>query len=169
MLRSVPISFRATGEEAEFLAQLQVEGATTSSEKLRWLIQMVRLQEAAASDPVRQRELLEHILRPSLRRWREAEAATGKQSVLLRDFLDWTIEAAAFIAAERGGDEPDKEYLLAFEKGAAERIAGLEEAFLRLGITAQAPCHDVGAVRNRTGPLIELAHIMDSISKGDRK
>ena len=158
--RSIPISFRATQGETEFLSGLKIEGATTLSEKLRWIIEAARQREDGAGDPARQRQLVEEILRPTLQRWRGAEVREGKSSALLRAFSDWLIEAAVFVAMADGAARDDK-FLHDLEAGAADRMARLAEEFLRLGVTTTAPCYGPSVVRDRINPLIELARIIE--------
>lgn len=158
--KSIAISFRASQEEADFLSRLEVESAKTPSEKLRWLIQMARLREAGATDPARQRDLLEEILRPALHRWRNAEGAEAKNSELLHGFSDWLIEAAVFFAMAASMEEGE-DFLTRLEDGAADRMARLAETFLRLGVTKNAPCYSPGVVRDRIEPIVELARIID--------
>jgi hypothetical protein len=158
--RSIPISFRATQAETEFLSGLKVDGATTLSEKLRWIIESARQREDGAGDPTSQRELVEEILRPTLQRWRSAEVREGKSSALLRAFSDWLIEATVFVAVAQKA-ERDDQFLQSFEAGAADRMARLAEEFLRLGVTKSAPCYGPSVVRDRISPLIELARIVE--------
>jgi hypothetical protein len=158
--RSIPISFRASQAETEFLSSLKIEGATTLSEKLRWIIEAARQRDAGADDPARQRQLVEEILRPTLQRWRNAEVREGKSSALLRAFSEWLIEAAVFVAMAQGV-ERDEQFLQDLETGAADRVSRLAAEFLRLGVTKTAPCYGPSVVRDRINPVIELARIIE--------
>jgi hypothetical protein len=166
MSKSVPLSFRASAEEAEFLSLLQVQGASTPSEKLRWLLQMARNRSQQSPDAAERRAAVEELVRSTAQSWRRAEAAEGQQSVLIRDFVEWVTEAVVFLAAPRGG-QSDPEFLKTLEEGAALRSARIAEQFLRLGVTRLAPCHDAGIVRKHTGPLVELVRIIDKQREGD--
>lgn len=164
--KSIPISFRATPEEADFLAQLQADGAVTFSNKLRWLIESARLRQAGSADAAHLRDLIEEPLQQALHRWRNAEAESGQSSALLRAFTEWLVEAATYFAMAGKNTAAGDRFLLDLEAGAADRVARLAEDFLRLGVTTNAPCYSPSVVRDRAGPVIELAHIIERQKQG---
>ena len=75
--KTVPLSVRVTDADAEFLARLDIAGATTPSEKLRALLTAERTRGEGAGDPHRSFEIIRDLLRPAQRGIRLAEAEQG--------------------------------------------------------------------------------------------
>ena len=163
--KTVPLSVRITSSDADFIARLSIDGAVTHSDKVRRLIQTAREREAGSGDPNQFRDLFEETFRPTLRAWRKKEAETGESSELIAGFAEWLLEAAVFFAVVgRDGrlDRAGAEALADLEQGVADRVARLAEAFLRLGVTREAPCYDPAVIAKRSARLVELAQIMSN-------
>jgi hypothetical protein len=142
-----------------------MDDAVTHSDKVRKLIQIAREREARSGDPNQLRDLFEEAFRPTLRGWRKKEAETGETSELIAGFAEWALEAAVFFAlAGRDGrlERAGTEALREFEQGVADRVVRLAEAFLRLGVTREAPCYDPLVIAKRSARLVELAQIISN-------
>ena len=160
--KTVPLSVRISDDDADFLARLVVPGAITPSDKLRAIITETRRRQEGSSDYAGCLAMLQEMLAPTLRRVRELNNRENTQSELLSRLADWLPEAMAWFVtgAPPSKAKDDAPRLEALEAGLADRVAALLEAFLRLGVTSQAPCYDKSAVARRLGPVLELAEII---------
>jgi hypothetical protein len=159
--KSIPLSFRVTDEDAEFLAALEIPGAVTPSEKLRALITRARLEQAEARTYEGSLGRVRELLEPTSQTLRARELATRQRSELLADTLYWLPDLVAFLMA--GPESARKaEDMRSFEAGVAHRIFRFIEAVLRLGVTAKAPCYDPDLVTNGIAGSLELSQLIVS-------
>jgi hypothetical protein len=158
--KSIPLSFRVSDEDAEFLAALELPGAVTPSEKLRTLVTRARLENDEArtyeGSLVRIRELLE----PTSQTLRARELASRQRSELIADTLYWLPDLVAYLMAGPEGARKGIEDMKAFEAGVADRIFRFIEAVLRLGVTAKAPCYDPDLVAKGLAGSLELSQVI---------
>lgn len=162
--KSVPLSARISVEDAEFLASLRIEGATTPSEKIRGLIADAKRRRAASSDYRSALTLLEASLGPSIRALREAEHAEGMHSEFVLGFAEWLPEAVAFFASGVStlGDKERRKALEALEKGFADRVFRLLDLTLRLGVTPEFPGYSPSLVSDRLDRVLSLVDVIRS-------
>ena len=158
--KSIPLSFRVTDEDAEFLAGLEIPGAITPSEKLRALITRARLEHAQERTYEGSLGRVRELLEPTSQTLRAREMAIRQRSELIADTLYWLPDLVAFLMAgpetsRKGGDD-----LRAFEAGVADRIFRFVEAVLRLGVTAKAPCYDPDLITNGIAGTLELSQVI---------
>lgn len=153
------MSFRLTEEDAAFLARLEIGGATTPSDKLRAIINETRRRMDGVEDFSDCAELFRDMLAPTLRRVREANKRFGVRSELLERLADWLPETAAYFVTALPPEGTDKRKLTELENGLADRTVAFLEAFLRMGVTSEAPCYDSGLVLDRMKTVLELAEI----------
>jgi len=148
-----PLSARIPSDLYLWLAQLQVEGATTNSDKLRVLLGQLKRQHDGAFDYVAAhgwaRELT-HRLRESLVR---IEGAEGRHSEVLATLLEQitTLMALVISHAPANADEAAK-----LEDAVVRRAALLGESLLRQA-AGKARAFDPGVVKRHLGTSIELA------------
>jgi hypothetical protein len=164
MGRSVAVSARIPIEDAEFISQLQVEGARTPSDKLRSVIAEARRRHEGARDYGECLTLMRDLLTPTQARWRTAELAANAHSEPLGQLLEWLPDIAAFLmsgAADLPAD-PAPGRMQAFERGATERTFRLIEAMLRMGVTPRCPCYDPGAIIDRVDAILALSKAIDA-------
>ena len=149
-----PLSARIPSDLYLWLAQLQVDGATTNSDKLRVLLGQLKRQHDGAFDYVAAhswaRELT-HRLREALVR---IEGAEGLHSEVLGALIEQvtTLMALVISHAPASAEEATK-----LEDALVRRAALLGESLLRQATTGAAHAFDPGVVRRHLGPTVELA------------
>lgn len=145
-----------------WLAQLQLEDATTNSDKLRVLLGQLKRQHDGALDYVTAHTWARDLtrrLRDSLVR---DEGKTGKHSEVLSLVLDHLTSMLALVVSQAPANEGEA---IKFEEALVRRAFALCETLLRQGTTAQAAAYDPAVIRRLMGPTIELATNLQS-SKG---
>lgn len=149
-----PLSARIPSDLYLWLAQLQVEGATTNSDKLRVLLGQLKRQHDGAFDYVAAhgwaRELT-HRLREALVR---IEGQEGRHSEVLGQLVEQvtTLMALVISHAPTTADEATK-----LEDALVRRAALLGESLLRQAATGKAHAFDPDVVKRHMGASVELA------------
>jgi hypothetical protein len=149
-----PLSARLPSDLYLWLAQLQVEGATTNSDKLRVLLGQLKRQHDGAFDYVAAhgwaREMT-HRLREALVR---IEGQEGRHSEVLGQLVEQvtTLMALVISAAPVTAAEATR-----LEDALVRRSALLGESLLRQATTGAAHAFDPEVVKRHLGPTIELA------------
>lgn len=157
--KSVTISARIAEEDAEFLALLDLPGASTPSEKIRALIAQARSRHSEGRTYEASLTLLRDLLEPSAQALRAREMATRQRSELLADALYWLPDLVALLVSgppnkARPGD------LLEFEAAVAQRVFHFIEAMLRLAVTSKAPCYNPDVMSAGLSGTLELAQLI---------
>jgi len=158
--KSIPLSVRVTAEDADFLARLDVPGATTPSDKLRHLLSEARERHAKGSDYESNLVRAIDLLGDARRRWRSVEAQERLRSDLVRMVAEWLPETTAYFASGLVEDSSARDGLIAFEAGLSDRAVALAEGLMRLAVTGKEPCYAPHAVGSRIDQVIELAEIV---------
>lgn len=149
-----PLSARLPSDLYLWLAQLQVDGATTNSDKLRVLLGQLKRQHDGAFDYVAAhawaREMT-HRLREALVR---IEGQEGRHSEVLGQLVEQvtTLMALVISAAPATAGEATR-----LEDALVRRAALLGESLLRQATTGAAHAFDPEVVKRHLGPSIELA------------
>lgn len=161
-MKSVPISVRVSPEEAEFIARLQIQGATTPSEKLRAIIGQARkLDEAPADFSIALMDATQS-LSPVFRLLQEAETAQQRYSALVALVRDWLPDLTAYVTTlglqREHLDAADA--LETFERGLADRLIRMVESLFQQAITSQCQCYDPKVLASRQDSIRELARII---------
>lgn len=157
-----PLSARIPSDLYLWLAQLQVEGATTNSDKLRVLLGQLKRQHDGALD-----HLAAHAwARDLMGRLREAlvraEIQDGQRSDVVSLLLDHLTSLVALTVSQAPTSAGDA---IAFEDALVRRTFAMCETLLRQASTPHAAAYDPTVVRRLMGPTIELALNLHS-SKG---
>jgi hypothetical protein len=161
--KNVTVSVRLSEEESDFLTSLRITEAKTPSDKLRAIIQQAKLMQESTSDFHESLNLLKNLTEPTLRHLLENERKTNLHSDLISKYSTWVIESLAyFITAleENNDSSKNKEKLLEIELGLITRMKKFFEDFLRLGVTASAPCYNPNIVRDNISTILELTDII---------
>jgi hypothetical protein len=165
--KSITISARIAHEDAEFLSQLNIDGAATPSDKLRALITEARKRKEQPRDYGGCLMMIQELLAPVLTQVRQAELAEKVHSELLTRTFEWLPEMVAYLLA--GAPQAEAEWtadiLVEYEYGLADRLFRLISSLLQLGVTPQCPCYSADAVARRIAPVLDLAEV---ISKQNR-
>jgi hypothetical protein len=156
--KSIPLSVRLPPEDATFLADLNVPGAITPSDKLRALVQEAKRRRAGETTYADALDYFEELIANPLHTLREVEAAEGVHSDLVAQVLAWLPEAMAFVNVNLPNDatEDGRQRLIDLEAGIADRVFSLFAQVLRLGVTSRGPCYRETAVRERLPAILEL-------------
>lgn len=149
-----PLSARIPSDLYLWLAQLQVEGATTNSDKLRVLLGQLKRQHDGALDYVAAhawaRDLMGRV-RESLVR---TEGRTGRHSEVVNLLLDHLTSSLALVVSQAPTDEAAA---LQFEDALVRRAFAQSETLLRQGLTPQAAAYDPAVVQRHLAPTLDLA------------
>lgn len=158
-----PLSARIPSDLYLWLAQLQVDGAATNSDKLRVLLGQVKRQHDGAFDYVTAhawaRDLLSRV-RDALVR---TEGETGHHSEVLNLLLDHlsTVLALAVSQAPKSADEAAR-----LEDALVRRSFALCESLLRQATTPDAAAYDPAVVRRHMNGTLEISRTLVAL-KGD--
>lgn len=156
------MSVRLSEEDASFLNDLEIPGATTASEKLRHLIAQARDRSDQTHSYEGALGLVRELLEPVAQTLRARELATRQRSEMIADTLYWLPDVVAFLIAGPGAKpgQVDAKELVEFEAGVAHRIFRFTDAMLRLAVTSKAPCYDPNVVATHMGGTLELAKLV---------
>ncbi|MCV2368619.1 hypothetical protein [Roseateles oligotrophus] len=149
-----PLSARIPSDLYLWLAQLQVEGAATNSDKLRVLLGQLKRQHDGAFDYVTAlawcRDLVAR-LRDSLARLEESQ---GKHSEVLQQVLEHSCHSMALLISAQPADAAAAAQL---ENALLRRSFALTEALLRQATTAEANAFDPQVVNKHMPTTLNLA------------
>lgn len=160
--KTVSLSVRVNDEDAEFLARLKIGDATTPSEKMRALLASERRLRAGPRDAGEASEMLEDLMRPAKRRWRQDEDAAGLHSEVLQRVYDRLPELAALALAgpEAPGDAGDAEAALAdFEGRVLDQTFALVEDLMQIVLLREPRALNREMLKSRVSTVIELAEL----------
>lgn len=161
--KTVPISARISHEDAEFLSQLKINGATTPSDKLRAIITDARIKSAQKHDYLGYLNIMQEFISPVNNTLKGAEHSQQIHSELVLRMLDWLPEAFAYlVSAETDTDNGvSTDMLTQLEEGLANRIFRLIESILQMGVTSRCPCYNKKVIADRIEPVLELANVIN--------
>lgn len=149
-----PLSARIPGDLYLWLAQLQVEGATTNSDKLRVLLGQLKRQHDGAFDYVAAHAWARDLtgrLRDALVR---TEGRSGVHSDVMIALLEHLNSALALTVSQAPADEAEAAKL---EDALVRRTFALCETLLRQATTTTAAAYDPDVVRRYMGGTLALA------------
>jgi len=168
--KTVPLSVRVPLEDAEFIAGLQINGATTPSDKLRAIIDQARQRQIGGEDFDSFLSYFSEQMAPVTRKIRLGEHGGQKHSELLSIVCEKLPDLFAYMANFSAQRETlDPESLKELEGQAADRLFRLLEAVLRLAVTSRAPCYDPSAISDRIAPLLDLVKVVSLVSEKHRE
>ena len=171
--KTIPVSTRISPEDAEFLARWNGAGATPS-EKLRALIAEAREQKEGAEDYPGALRVATALIAPTLLRIRSRERELGAHSELVSRLAEWLPECLAYLisAANQPDEKVDKKTLVRIEADLVDRAMTLMQSVLQMAVTRQSPCYHPEVIRERIGPVLDLAEVVfaenDRLKRGDR-
>ncbi|MBS0352910.1 MAG: hypothetical protein JSR83_03265 [Proteobacteria bacterium] len=148
-----PLSARIPGDLYVWLAQLQIDGATTNSDKLRVLLGQLKRQHDGALDYMAAhtwaRDLTTRLREGLVRLESEMEARSEVVSLL----LEHLTALLALVMSQSPATEADARK---FEDALVRRVFGLGETLLRQGVMPEAAAYDPAVVRRHLGKTVEL-------------
>lgn len=149
-----PLSARIPSELYLWLAQLQVEGATTNSDKLRVLLSQLKRQHDGAFDYVAAHAWARDMTHPLREALVRTEGRCGRHSEVLNVLLDHVTTSLALVVSSAPADEAAAAQL---EDALVRRAFALSEALLRQATTTAAAAYDPAVVRRHMAATVELA------------
>lgn len=162
---SKPLSVRLADEDAVFLAGLELDGATTASDKVRALIKLAR-QRAESPESYPAALAMSHDLLSAPRRavWAAEGKAETRSDVVAGLLTALEDVLAAAVSGPGEADGQARADLARFEARLVDRAARLTELLLRWAVTAEAPAYDPKVVGERLKPLRELMKLVTAES-----
>lgn len=158
-----PLSVRLTDEDAVFLAGLQLEDATTASDKVRALIKLARLRGQTPASPQTALAMSHDLLGEPLRAVREAEEKTERHSDVVIELLTAVEDLMALaVLAPAEFAEADADRMGRYETRLVDRAARLTEHLMRWAVTPTAPAYDPAVVARRIARLTELMRLISN-------
>jgi len=155
-----PLSARIPSDLYLWLAQLQVEGATTNSDKLRVLLGQLKRQHDGAFDFVTSlawcRDLVAR-LRDALARLELGEA---RHSEVLQQALDHSCHTMALLISAQPGTPEQAAQL---EDALVRRSFALTESLLRQATTPAATAFDPQVVHRHLPTTLQLANAIQQL------
>ena len=155
-----PLSARIPSDLYLWLAQLQVEGATTNSDKLRVLLGQLKRQHDGAFDYVTANAWARDLtgrLRNSLA---SVEARDGRHSDVMSGLIEHLTALIPQIMNSAPADETEAARL---EDAVVRRVFGMCEALLRQATTDGASAYDPQVVKRHVAATIQLASTIQSL------
>ncbi len=164
-MKKIQIGARVNAEDAEFLNLLEINGATTPSDKLRAIIEEARLRREFSHDFTGSYRMIQEQVTPITERIKKAEFEKNIHSAQLTRILEWLPEFYAYSLSSLADDAESKEELANYEKGAVDRVARLFESLLHLELSTQASSYTPGVFRDHVSSLAELIRIIHTTSQ----
>lgn len=153
--KTVQLSVRVSDDDAAFLASLDIEGATTPSEKMRAIL----LAERQRHDGQRSAEDIEDSLRGMMKRARKEIRGTEKDRGIRSDFVtclyERVPEIAAALIAGRGEKDP-----VEFEASLAADVYMLMSDVLSVALVSRNRVYDDQLAVSHLEPVLELAGLI---------
>lgn len=166
--KTVPLSVRVSLDDAEYISNLSIPGATTPSDKLRATISSARQRAEGLQDYEGCLLNFFELSDPSLMRLRKLEHKLGIHSELLFKVVQWAEETLAYVTSSVPRDELSPEVaqeLQSLERGVADKTLGLIEAVMRMGIVSNSNLYNPTVVSARVMPVLEIAAVIESTKK----
>jgi hypothetical protein len=162
------VSARIPVEDLQWLATLDIQGATTPSDKLRALVAQLRRQHEGAMEYSASLQWMRDLVTPFVTAVGTFEHRQSKHSEVVRLISDWVPQLMAILVSENNlGREPLRK-AQEIEERLVGRAAQLLMGILRLGVTPGADCYDPQVLEKYLPTLIELSALIDSSRKGLR-
>lgn len=149
-----PLSARIPSDLYLWLAQLQVEGASTNSDKLRVLLGQLKRQHDGALDYVTAHAWVRDLMARPREALVRTESRSGRHSEVVSLLLEHATALLALVVSQAPADEKEA---ARFEEALVKRAFGLCETLLRQGLAPHAAAYDPAVVRRHAAPTIELA------------
>jgi len=159
------VSARIPSEDLQWLATLDVQGATTPSDKLRALVAQLRRQHEGALEYGASLQWMRDLVAPFVTAVGAFEHRYGKHSEIVRLMSDRVPQLMAILVAENSlGREPQRK-AQEIEEKLTSRAVQLLVGILRLGITPGTDCYDPQALERFLPQITELSALIDSTRK----
>ena len=137
----IPISVRISQEDADFIAELKIEGANTPSEKIRELLTQARLAHSQTHDYSTALAAQEQFFQVARRDVLHAEKEWGIHSHIVARLFEQLPDFAATLAADLPENAQAAD-LKRYECELMRRIVRLTDSILQLAVTGKGAAYD---------------------------
>ena len=159
----IPISVRISQEDADFIAELKIEGANTPSEKIRELLTQARLAHSQTHDYSTALAAQEQFLQAARRSVLHAEKQAGVHSHIVARLFEQLPDLAATLAADLPENAQEAD-LKQYERELMWRIVRLTDSILQLAVTGKGAAYD-DTVLQQLENTLKLADIVRRASE----
>ena len=142
----IPISVRISQEDADFIAELKIEGANTPSEKIRELLTQARLAHSQTHDYGTALVAQEQFFQVARRDVLHAEKEWGIHSHIVARLFEQLPDFAATLAADLPENAQAAD-LKRYECELMRRIVRLTDSILQLAVTGKGAAYDDTVLR----------------------
>lgn len=154
----IPVSVRITQEDADFIAELKIEGANTPSEKIRELLTQARLAHSQTHDYGTALAAQEQFFQVARRDVLHAEKEWGIHSHIVARLFEQLPDFAATLAADLPENAQAAD-LKRYECELMRRIVRLTDSILQLAVTGKGAAYD-DTVLQQLENTLKLAKIV---------
>ena len=154
----IPISVRISQEDADFIAELKIEGASTPSEKIRELLTQARLAHSQTHDYGTALAAQEQFFQVARRDVLHAEKEFGIHSHIVARLFEQLPDLAATLAADLPENAQAAD-LKRYECELMRRIVRLTDSILQLAVTGKGAAYD-DTVLQQLENTLKLAKIV---------
>ena len=154
----IPISVRISQEDADFIAELKIEGASTPSEKIRELLTQARLAHSQTHDYGTALAAQEQFFQVARRDVLHAEKEWGIHSHIVARLFEQLPDFAATLAADLPENAQAAD-LKRYECELMRRIVRLTDSILQLAVTGKGAAYD-DTVLQQLENTLKLAKIV---------
>jgi hypothetical protein len=158
------MSVRLDADDAAFLADLQIDGARTPSDKLRAVIAEARQRRLLERDYETALAIAGNLFGRVLREVRASEQAfdVHPHSEVVVRTIAWLEETAAVsLSSHLAPEEARVEDLQVFEEALVERACSLLQSFLQLAVAPEGMCYRSEVFEARLAPILKLASLIE--------
>lgn len=149
-----PLSARIPADIYTWLAALQLDGATTTSDKLRILLGQLKKEEDILADPAQAHVWLGERLYPLRQALNRIELQSGQHSDALTLLLQHTTQLMALLLASQPHTQAQATEL---EAKLVSHTLRMAELLLRQGLGPQHASYDPGVIHQGIGSIVALA------------
>ncbi|CAA0126014.1 Uncharacterised protein [Halioglobus japonicus] len=162
MSKMIPLSARISEDDLEFLSQLEVEGCTTPSEKIRALVAESRTRYLGGFEYKTRLKAYQEDLGKLGIAIREIENENNIHSEILTTVLNWLPDLMAYIVTSecRLEESPSEAELIKLEKAVVGRVFGLAQSVAQMGFSPDIPSYDAMAFKKKLQDLAEIFQLL---------
>lgn len=156
---TTPLSVRLSEDDTSFLAELEIDGAITASDKIRGLIRQARQRSEPVASFAAALTLSHEHLNVATRTLRIVEQEADCHSDVTVGLMNSAEEFLALaLAAPRAGATPED--LTRHEARLVDCAARMAEQLLRWAVTPTAPAYDPAVVTRRLASLTDIMKLV---------
>jgi hypothetical protein len=159
-MKKVQIGARVNVEDAEFINLLEINGATTPSDKLRAIIEEARLRREYLGDFSGSYRMVQEQVAPIMERLKKAEFEMETQSLQLTRILEWLPEFYAYTLSSLPLEIDSERDLVDYEKGVIDKVTRLFESLLHLELSSQKSSYSNEFMEKHMSHLADLIKIV---------